>query len=343
MALSLTERASRGRLFLRAASKAPGTRIFTHRPFFISHRITGRCNASCKTCLWRGNFPEEDNTGTIISAYRRAAKAGFVSTTFWGGEPLIRDDIEEIARECRRFGLAVGLITNGFYLPERAENLCKNLDFLIVSIDAPSEKHDILRKVKGIFDRAVEGIKSAHVANTKLKIFLNSVVSKLNYPDVLGVAQFAQRLGTTVTFESTNTGASLDGEREVTLRLEPELEKRAFREILSLKRRGLPINNSDSYLRMFITGNVFYKCRNPKISLGVAPDGSVVTCVGEKRVIGNFYQEDPGEIVSRPVMREFQREAESCFKCVDTGTVECSLFYSLNREVVFNTLRLFIR
>jgi MoaA/NifB/PqqE/SkfB family radical SAM enzyme len=298
--------------------------------------------AACDTCLWRGNFPEEANTGTIIAAYERAFRAGFISTTFWGGEPLIRQDIEEIARSCRRSGITVGLITNGFYLPERAERLSRNLDFLIVSIDAPSEKHDNLRKVKGIFARAVEGMKSARACNPKLKIFLNSVVSRLSYPDVLGMAHFARNLGASVTFESTNTGRSLDGEREVALRLEPELEKRAFNEILSLKRRGLPINNSDSYLRMFATGNTFYRCHNPKISIGVAPDGSVTTCVGEKRVIGNFYLEDAGEIVSRPIMRQFQREAESCSRCVDTGTVECSLFYAMNREVVFNTLGLFL-
>ena len=25
----------------------------THRPFLLSHLVTGRCNARCATCLWR--------------------------------------------------------------------------------------------------------------------------------------------------------------------------------------------------------------------------------------------------------------------------------------------------
>lgn len=343
MALSLTKRTNRRRLFLRAASRAVSARFLTHRPFFISHRITGRCVAACETCLWRGNFAEEEDTGTIIAAYERAFRAGFISTTFWGGEPLIRDDIEEIAAACRKFGFTVGLITNGFYLPERAAEVSKNLDFLIVSIDAPSEKHDNLRKVKGIFHRAVEGIKSARSANPGLKIFLNSVVSKLSYPDVLGMAQFARELGTTVTFESTNTGRPLSGGKEVTLRLEPQLERRAFSEIRLMKRRGLPINNSDLYLKMFATGDTFYRCHNPKISLGVAPDGSVTTCLAKNRLIGNFYREDAAQIVASPLLREFQKEAQSCSRCVDTGTIECSLFHTLTPEVVLNTLRLFVR
>ncbi|MFH1422412.1 MAG: radical SAM protein [Planctomycetota bacterium] len=339
----LSKYLNRGRLLIRAAKMAVSSRFISHKPFFISHRITGRCNCLCKTCLWRGNFNEEKNTVKIIKAYERAYSAGFVSTTFWGGEPLIRNDIEEITAACKRTGFTVGLITNGYYLPEKAERLSKTLDFLIVSIDLPSEKHDLMRGINGLFERAIEGIKQAKLYNPKLKVFVNSVVSQLNYPEVIGMAKLAQKLDISVTFESTNTGKTLDGSKEVNLRLKPEIEKQAFEKIMFLKREGLPINNSYSYLRMFAAGRTIYKCYNPKVSIGVAPDGSISTCFAREKPIGNFYVDDISRIILHPDMIKFRKMAESCSSCVDTGAIECSFFYSLVPEVILNTIRLFYR
>lgn len=42
-------------------------------------------------------------------------------------------------------------------------------------------------------------------------------------------------------------------------------------------------------------------------------------------------------------MRWLRREALGCCRCVDTGTVESSLFWEFEPEVVLNSLRLFLR
>ena len=80
-------------LFLGAARSVIRSRFFTHQPFFVSHLITTRCFARCATCLWRGESKEEQDAGKIIDFYNQAKKLGFVSTTFWGGEPLLRQDL----------------------------------------------------------------------------------------------------------------------------------------------------------------------------------------------------------------------------------------------------------
>jgi MoaA/NifB/PqqE/SkfB family radical SAM enzyme len=333
----------RAHLFARSLACAAKSRLLTGSPFTISHRITGRCNARCRTCLWRGNFEEELGTETIIKAYERARNAGFISTTFWGGEPLIRSDMPEIARAVRKLGITVGLITNGFFLPEKAEELAGGLDYLIVSLDLPGPEHDRLRGVDGIFGRALEGIQSVRRLDPEVKIFINSVVSTLSYPGVLAMADFARRNSLWVTFESTNTGAALDGSREVHLRLPPEKEREAFGRILAMKERGLPVNNSLTYLRMFATGRTRYACHNPKVALGVAPDGSITACLDRRTRLGNFYKGDIAEVLKNPVLGRLQKQAEQCSLCVDSGTIETSLFWEFRREVVMSTMRLFMR
>ncbi len=333
----------RAQLFGRALACAARSRLLTHRPFTLSHRITGRCNARCETCLWRGRFEEEAGTDRIVEAYERARDAGFISTTFWGGEPLLRADMPEIARRVRGLGLTVGLITNGYYLPEKARELSGALDYIIVSLDVPNPGHDRLRGVEGIFDRAVEGMRVLRSFDPTVKIFINSVVSRLSYPAVPGMADFARRLGLSVTFESTNTGVTLDGTRNVQLRLPPDIEREAFDRILAMKMRGLPVNNSSTYLRMFATGRTRYACQNPKVALGVGPDGTITACLDRPVSLGNFYSDSLVEILDSSILMDMQARAENCWLCVDSGTIETSLFWQFRREVVLSTLRLFLK
>ena len=318
-------------LYFAAIKSVIYSKIKNGKPFFISHLITSRCFARCPTCLWRGNVAEEKDTAKIIEFYRQAKEQGFVSTTFWGGEPLIRDDIIEICRSCHDMGFAVGLITNGYLLPQYAEQLAAHLNFLIVSIDFPSEQHDRYRGVKGLFQNALEGIRLVRKNNAKLKLFLNSVISRFNYNQVLGLIHLAEILGTTITFEATNTGLpqfrSEQNEGVIDFRLSAEKEREVFQQIRTAKKRHRCINNSDSYLNLFITGRVKYRCHAPKISIRVEPDGSVTNCLDRKNPVGNVYRQPLQEILTGKRMKKLQRAAESCSFCVDSGVI-CLLYTS---------------
>ena len=313
-------------------------------PFMVSHRITARCNCRCETCLWRADSPvyEEKETDRIIKAYESASNSGIISATLWGGEPLLRDDIVELCEGIRNSGITLGLITNGYLLPEKIE-VCRHLDYLIVSLDYADERHDELRKRSGVFERAVDGIKEARKLNNRLKIMINTVVSVKNGEDALEVAHLAAKLGVGVVFESTNEGETLYDGRIVSLRLPREKERRVFRKLMRLKGEGLPVLNSYTYLRMLAGGKFRYRCHIPKLSIGVGPDGVVSSCLDRKKVFGNFYYDGLDRIIGNEGRRLLGREAERCCRCVDTGCAETSLFWDGTFEVVMNTFRLFVR
>lgn len=340
------ESLNRIRLFLGATGCILRSRFYKARPFFVSHLITTRCFAKCATCLWRGESTEEHDTGRIIDFYQQAQNLGFVSTTFWGGEPLLREDLVEILKACRRLGLVTGLITNGYLLPEYSHLLAHNLNFLIVSLDIPNHEHDRLRGVSGLFNNILIGLNQIMAENRHLKVFINAVISQLNYPYFEQLIHFAESLSLAITFESVNQGSvefpRKDGNTKVELRLAQEREKAIFGRILELKNKHSSINNSKSYLRLFKTGNVKYRCHAPKISIRVEPDGSVTNCQDRTRPAGNVYQEKLTAILSSPQLKWLQKKAESCSSCVDSGVIESSLFWDFNVEVMANSLRLFL-
>jgi len=330
--------------FLRAVRKVLRTRLKGEGPFFVSHLITARCFARCPTCLWRGDVPEEKDVSKVLKFYREAREEGFVSTTFWGGEPLLWEGLLEVMEGCRKMGFVTGLITNGYLLPRYARDLAHLADFVIVSVDLPSEEHDRLRGVEGMFRRALEGISLLSEENPGLKVFLNTVVSRLNFHAVEGMVELCEELGISVTFESVDEGEPQfrDGPRVEGLRLPREEEAEVFGRIRRMKREGRPVNNSESYLRMFEEGRVRYRCHLPSISVRVEPDGNVTNCLDRKHPLGNVYRDRLRDILEGERMRWLRREALGCHRCVDTGTVESSLFWEFKPEVVLNTLRLFL-
>jgi len=333
-------------LFAGAVKSVLNSRLKAGKPFFVSHLITTRCFAKCPTCIWRGNTPEEWNTDRIIRFYKQARQEGFVSTTFWGGEPLLREDVFDICRCCRKFGLVCGLITNGYLLPQYASQVAHNLDFLIVSVDFPSKEHDRYRGVDGIFQNAMDGILRVRKENPRLKIFLNSVVSAFNYDQVDGLVALAEKMGTTITFESVNTEESLaigEGkERAHFGRLDLCREQAVFAKIRALKSKHACINNSMAYLNLFANGAVKYRCHAREISIRVEPDGCVTNCLDRAHPLGNVYEDDLHTILKSPRMRGLQKRAENCCSCVDSGVIESSLSWEFNSHAIRGVLRMFL-
>ena len=323
------------------------SKFLAKRPFFISYLITSRCFANCPTCLWRGESPEETDTGKIIHFYRQAHQLGFISTTFWGGEPLIRDDIFEILKACRKFGFIAGLITNGYLVPKYATQLAHNLDFLIISVDIPNEEHDTLRGVPGLFNNIVTGLQCIRVENPKLKVFINSVVSTYNYQYIEQLIRFAEDFGITVTFESVNHGHAefprSEGQAVENARLPREKEMEVFGTIRRLKKEHPSINNSNSYLRLFENGQVQYRCHAPQICIRVEPDGNITNCMERVFPLGNVYHERLEDILDKPQRKKLEKMAETCSTCVDSGVIESSLFWNFKMEAMYNSMKLFTK
>lgn len=108
--------------------------------------VTNRCNFRCVYCHNEGlgatrrpraPHPDEMTPEEIETRVAVAASLGVRSVKFTGGEPLLREDMEEIARRAARWIPRVSMTTNGFHLAARAAGLsAAGLRRVNVSLDA---------------------------------------------------------------------------------------------------------------------------------------------------------------------------------------------------------------
>jgi len=67
---------------------------------------------------------------------------GCLVISYTGGEPLLREDIEELLEfSNKKIGFYTGLVTNGLLLDKKINEISKYTDFLAVSFDVNDKKH----------------------------------------------------------------------------------------------------------------------------------------------------------------------------------------------------------
>jgi PqqA peptide cyclase len=87
-----------------------------NRPYTLVAELTYRCPLRCVYCsnpLDYARHDQELDTATWLRVFREAEDLGVVQLNLTGGEPLIRDDLEQLIEEARRLDLYTNLITSG--------------------------------------------------------------------------------------------------------------------------------------------------------------------------------------------------------------------------------------
>jgi radical SAM protein with 4Fe4S-binding SPASM domain len=128
-----------------------------------THFVTSICNARCAHCFYPINAGKNELTLDEIEKLTRTLPP-IRLLLIGGGEPFLRRDLSEIVRlyfERTKF-FTCSVPTNGFGPDEIAavaERICavdKNLSFgVTVSIDGFREYHDFVRRLHGLYDRAI--------------------------------------------------------------------------------------------------------------------------------------------------------------------------------------------
>ena len=136
-------------------------------PFSCNIAVTNRCNFSCWHCSnWGREESEDFPLDRLISTIRQLQDMGNCFIGLTGGEPTLRDDLEDIVESIGTRSHTI-LFTNGEKLGlERARELKKRgLFSASVSLDHyKPEIHDKLRGYEGAFDIAVKAIKASNEA-----------------------------------------------------------------------------------------------------------------------------------------------------------------------------------
>lgn len=128
-----------------------------YRPV-VFWNLTDQCNLRCTHC-YNASGPERRTVGELTTAEALGviddlSGMGVPLILFTGGEPLMREDIWDLARHARSRGLKMALSTNGTLItPEIARRIREcGIEYAGISLDgARSKTHDRFRNSPGAF------------------------------------------------------------------------------------------------------------------------------------------------------------------------------------------------
>jgi heme b synthase len=164
----------------------------------VAWEMTRSCNLNCVHCraaAERGPYPGELDTGKCLEILEQIAQVGQPIVILTGGEPLLREDVFDLAQHGTRLGLRMVMATNGTLVtPEIAERMkSSGIKRVSVSIDgASAEEHDQFRKVPGAFDASLESIDWLKKAGIEFQI--NTTVTRHNVHQIRDILDLAVKL-----------------------------------------------------------------------------------------------------------------------------------------------------
>ncbi len=168
-------------------------------PRLVAWETTRNCNLSCIHCrasATNGPYKGELDTEKGMTLLEQIAKVGKPIVILTGGEPLLREDIFDLAKHGDSLGLRMVMAPNGTLITrESAKKMARSgIKRISASIDgATKEFHDKFRGVDGAYEAALEGIEYIKAAGIDFQI--NTTITKSNIDQIPAILKLAEKLG----------------------------------------------------------------------------------------------------------------------------------------------------
>ncbi|MBP1749725.1 MAG: radical family protein [Deltaproteobacteria bacterium] len=281
--------------------------------FFIQMHLTERCNLACSHCYQEGSAPPEMSLREIstavkaisdtLHAWSEAYGVPFSpSFNVTGGEPLLRNDLEQILRMIFDSGFSIFLLTNGTLVDKNISRMLASIPVkgVQVSLEGPEDIHNLIRG-KGSFASAIQGTR--HLLDAGIAVTFNITLSEINaayFPAMISLAADigVQRLGFS-RLVPYGRGFSL-----IDKMLKPEEVRSIYGQIFSYETPGLQIATGDPLASQLQAGsdpmevNSFPLggCAAGISGITVLPDGTLTPCRRLGIPIGNILKDSLREI-----------------------------------------------
>jgi len=160
--------------------------------------LTRRCNLHCAHCYADATGKPQPGEMTTAEGKRLIddlAEFGVPVLLFSGGEPLLREDLFDLAAYAAGKRIRCVLSTNGTLVtPETAKRIKEaGLSYVGVSLDGMGAVHDKIRGKKGAFEEALQGIRYCQDAD--IPVGLRFTVHAMNVDELPAIFDLAEEEG----------------------------------------------------------------------------------------------------------------------------------------------------
>ncbi|MBI5326873.1 MAG: radical SAM protein [Deltaproteobacteria bacterium] len=316
------------------------------KPVDILCEITYRCNLKCPTCFRWTSAPDEneltvDEWNAVIVKLKKWL--GTFSLSFGGGEPFLKDGFVDIVRFASAHGIITSAVSNGSLIDEifAKKIISSGLDSLSLSLNSLNPNvHNATRGSEASFDDVMRAITNLRKRG-KMRLTISATIMEENIRELPKIVEFVvsegldginfqplMEAGTFPVFDATG------GHKEFP---EGKLYKKPgretlditgiFDEIISMKEKGYPINNSFKHLSLI---SVYLKNHNDSefvnLPCNIGPKNFFLDPFGNVRIcsimepIGSIKDDVPESIWSSDkakIQRELIRDCRKACKLLN--------------------------
>lgn len=271
-------------------------------PQIITLRVTSRCNNNCKHCFASKNTKEMD-LPKLKRLFRLFYSKGVKGILLTGGEPLLRDDIDEIIKELKGYNFKVFLDTNGDLFLKYKDLISNYIDVIGLPVDFPDSSYRNKNNLKTVLDILVyyKRLKKHPV------IRIGTVVTKDNYKRLNEIGELLKNYPVDIWKIYQFTPQNLNAIENRSLL---EISEREFNEVAQEIKTTF-----SNYFKIVVSRR---KDRNYAYFF-IGSDGIVFVPVDNSRIcrekeIGNIFDKDILEKWERIISKEsYIKNAESTF------------------------------
>lgn len=294
--------------------------------------ITFNCNFACSHCSiarLRDHSRKELEVNEYASIVKEAMKLGAVSFGLEGGEPFANADWEKIVKVCLPGYNHIIVTTNGYLFDETIAQKCSKLgvDTINISIDnGIAELHDLFRRKKGSFDKAMQAI--SWCQKYGLKVIINTVVHKKNLytRGLLDIIEFAEKNKILIHLLFGKAIGSFKTENDLML---DDQDIDAFNKLI--RPYAYAFVHHDTNISYVSKG-----CNGTKEMLQFTPYGDVMNCANMHVYFGNVREEPLKNIREKALKKTPFNSYRPCFLTMDKDFM--NVYYSLLNEKKYVTI-----
>lgn len=292
---------------------------FSLSPLELEIEITKKCNQKCIHC-WNESEKNSSlnslNFDKILEMINEFRNFGGQRVLITGGEPLLYERLEGILRYCNEKDVRrLELITNGSLINDsNADILSKYLKYVNVSIHGhDSKSHDYITRVKGSFNRAMNGVKKLQKKGINSIIYFT--VMRENFDSIPKMFNLIDELGCeAIRFSPVNLVGRAKNQEEMSL----EGKKLLSHYISKLgKEKNIKLITSELSREDYenIDKYKFFGCNALRSLIYIGANGEVYPCSLVRDSIGNIYESSINQIWKSEKSENFREDSCDKWKC----------------------------
>lgn len=310
--------------------------IAFNRPQHVQWFLTRRCNYRCNSCqIWQDQDYTELSTEEVLDGLDILRKMGTIEIVFSGGNPLLRDDIDEILKYASRFFITT-VYDNGSLAAEKIDAL-KYADFVAISLDSLNpQKNDYIKGVEGAWRKAMEAIRK--LKENGICVSVSPTISMHNIDEIVELTHYFVKRDIPVWYclYSYDTPISHKGSFSIGRKkddytiIDADKMLQLCLEIMKMHREYSNILMTENLLRALINlyakGDRIWECKALQNFIVINHRGQVSGCHLHEPV-GSIYKLP--KIWDSPKLNILRSKYRKCTKC----TYLCYIFYSIHGDM----------